>query len=318
MYQLANVYLILLTGSAFNSLSDMIDNPSSILTYISAALPTSSIFFINFIITQVLSGIPLSYMRIGPLLYLTYIRHFTSEKKLTRRTLVEGPLASATVEYGTTLPDALYVLCITLLYWVISPFVLVVSTLYFGGSYLSWKYQYLYIVVRQSESGGQYWYGLYTYSMMGLLASTLTMITYMSIKEAIVQAPLLLPLPLLIVFAWRYTEGRFKALSENVPFSLAVAEDLKAGHVDVTNAFTEDYLKQPNVLAAKMVFPYPYRIGGLPLLDENGLLNNVYLEDLPEGVYLSDPQHKYIPPMYQEEPSVHSPMLHQHGRQHGV
>lgn len=300
MYQLANVYLLLLTGSAFNSLGDMIDDPESILNYISAALPTSSVFFINFIITQIFAGIPLIYLRIGPMLYFNFIRYTNNEKKLTRRTLFEGPLADATIEYGTTLPDALYVLCITLLYWVISPMVLVAAVLFFGGSYIAYKYQYLYVVVRKSESGGQYWYGLYNYSMMGLLFSTATIMTYMSIKEAIEQAPLLLPLPFIIIFAWRYTEGRFKALSENVPYSIAVAEDTDPSAHAKTKTFTEDYLKQPALIAPKTVFPYPYRIGGMPLLDENGRVSSVYIEDLPEGVCGDDPTRSYIPPAYQE------------------
>eukprot|EP01034_Spumella_vulgaris_P024588 gene24588-30954_t len=42
LYQLANVFLILLAGSVFNSLSDAISNPSSIITLIGTALPSVS------------------------------------------------------------------------------------------------------------------------------------------------------------------------------------------------------------------------------------------------------------------------------------
>jgi hypothetical protein len=317
MYQLANVYLILLTGSAFTSLSDVIDDPTSILKYISAALPSSSVFFINFIITQVFGGIPLIFLRITPMLYLQYIRYASNSKKLTRRTLFEGPLADTSVEYGTTLPDALYVLCISLLYWVISPPILLASVFFFGGCYMAWKYQYLYVIERNYESGGNYWYGLYNYSMMGLLASTITIMTYMSIKEAVIQAPLLLPLPFIIIFAWRYTEGKFKALSENVPFSVAVAEDTRSSDANMEiSMFTDDYLKPPSMLVPKVIFPYPYRIGGAPLLDSHGLVNSVYLEDLPEGVYVADSNRQYVPPMYNDQPiSTHdrAPLLHNKG-----
>ncbi len=221
---------------------------------------------------------------------------------------MEGPLADSSVEYGTTLPDALYVLCISLLYWVISPSILIVALLFFGGCYLAWKYQYLYVLVRKYESGGTYWYGLYKYSMMGLLASTITMMTYMSIKEAVTQAPLLLPLPFLIIFTWRYTEGKFKALSENVPFSLAVTED-KCLHKENIK-FSEDFLKPPSMLAPKSVFPYPYRIGGAPLLDSNGLVNSVYLEELPDGVFIADKSQQYVPPVFNDAKSGSgSPLL---------
>lgn len=298
MYQLANVYLTLLTGSAFTSISDVINDPQSILNYVSAALPASSVFFMNFLITQIFSGVPMIFLRIFPTLMFAIIRYGTAEKNITRRTLLEGPLADMNMDYGTTLPNALYVLCITLLYWVISPIIIVLAVLYFAGSYIAYKYQYLYVLSRNFESGGQFWYGLYSYSMMGLLASTATFMTYLSIKQAIFQAPLTLPLPFLIIYAWRHTESKFKELSQNVPYSTAVKEDLQGNKEEIFKQFTEDYLKQPNIVAPKYVYPYPYRINQQPLIDGDGLVNGLYLQDIPEG---ADPlpyllEKSYIPP----------------------
>jgi hypothetical protein len=300
MYQLANVYLTLLTGSAFTSISDVIDDPQSLLNYISAALPASSVFFMNFMITQIFSGVPMIFLRIFPTLVFALLRYGTAEKYLTRRTLLEGPLADEGIDYGTTLPNALFVLCITLLYWVISPMIIVLAVLYFGGTYIAYKYQYIYVLSRTFESGGQFWYGLYSFSMMGLLASTATFMTYMSIKQAIMQAPLTLPLPFLVIYAWRHTESKFKELSQSVPYSTAVKEDVEqhAQQVELVKQFTEDYLKQPNIVSPKYVYPYPYRINQQPLINSDGLVNEVYLQDIPEGAdpipYLE--AHSYLPP----------------------
>ncbi len=295
------MYLLLLAGSAFGSLSNSLGDPTSIVNAISAALPLSSIFFINYILTQAFVGIPMLFLRIAPLLILHVTRFLNNDKKLNRRSLMEGPLADTPVAYGTTLPNALYILCISLLYWVISPPIVVVSVLFYGCCYIAWKYQYMYVIVRNFESGGKYWYGLYNYAMTGLLASTITILAYMSIKEGAVQAPLLIPLPFIVVMAWRYTEGQFKVLSENVPFSVAVAEDEESSAYEEIEKFTEDYLKPPSLLAPKVVYPYPHRIDDIPIIDENGLVNSVYLDKKPETEMMPDGKGQHIPAAYRNQ-----------------
>lgn len=58
-----------------------------------ASLPNVSVFFINFLITQWLSGVPTILFRYIPyLLFKLYVWCFPA-KCLTRRTMVEGPLA---------------------------------------------------------------------------------------------------------------------------------------------------------------------------------------------------------------------------------
>lgn len=297
LYQIANVYLLLLTGSAITSVSDVIDDPAAILNYISAALPTTSVFFINFTITSLFSGVPLNLLNIGPFLYMTALRYLSKEKSLTRRTVMEGPLSSGSLEYGTALPGELYILCIMLLYWIIAPILLLVATFYFGGAYIVLKYNVVYVLERKYESGGRFWYGLYDYSMLALMVSTITFIFYMSISQGVMQAPLLLPLPILIIFAWRYTETKYKDLSLHVPYSTAVTADLKTEGEAVHDTFTENYLKQPNMIAPKVIYPYPYRIDGhRKLFDDNGLVDAVYLVDVEDGENPEVVLRDYVPP----------------------
>jgi len=44
-YQIANVYLILLAGSMFGALADVINDPMSIVSLLAASLPGVSTFF---------------------------------------------------------------------------------------------------------------------------------------------------------------------------------------------------------------------------------------------------------------------------------
>ena len=224
-YQVANVLIIVLAGSLFGTLSEAIDNPGSIASILGSALPGVSVFFINFIITQLLSGVPSILFRYIPWLILKLYQCCFDEKSVTRRMLLEGPLAQVTVDYGVELPPLLNILFIMMIYGVMAPILLVVATLYFGATYVAWKYQYLFVIVPDNEGGGRFWYGIFDYSMVGLLVSTVTMVGYMGIKEGIAQAPLTLPLPVIVLVAWSYTDSKFKKLSQNLPYSSAVDVD---------------------------------------------------------------------------------------------
>ena len=172
MYQLANVYLLLLAGSLFDSLNDALSDPASVLRLISSALPSVAVFFMNFILTAWLAGLSITLLRPVAPLKLAWLRLrnscrggtdvegpavslgggaavggdddddnrrraalFADEPaspcdslRLTRRQLVSpaagGPLAPFEIDYGALLPNALYIMCIALLYWVIAPMVL--------------------------------------------------------------------------------------------------------------------------------------------------------------------------------------------------
>jgi hypothetical protein len=56
------------------------------------------------------------------------------------------------------------------------------ATGFFYSSYLAWKYKFCFVVVRGYESGGGLFHGVYSYSMIGLLASSIMSIAYMGVK----------------------------------------------------------------------------------------------------------------------------------------
>jgi hypothetical protein len=124
LYQIVNVSALLLAGSAITSLSDVIANPAGILYTTSAALSSTYVFFMNYLLTTTLTGVSIKYLRIGPVLYFAAVRFFYKEERMTRRMLLDGIVATATVNYGAYLPDGVHVVYMTLLDWVISPLLL--------------------------------------------------------------------------------------------------------------------------------------------------------------------------------------------------
>ena len=228
-YQLANVYLMLLAGSVFGALTDVLDNPVSIVSILANALPTVSTFFINFFLTGMLSGVPLMMLRIGPIvIYRLYCKIF-NPRKMTRREFVEGPLAEVDISYEEEIPQILYLVAIQLTFMVISPILLIVSGVMFSGLFLAWKYQLCYVITPSTQMGGMFWYRVYKYSMTALLASSLTMIGYMGIKEGFAQSALMFPLPFFINLFWSYTNDKFESVSLDMAHNEAFKVDHRNG-----------------------------------------------------------------------------------------
>ena len=66
--------------------------------------------------------------------------------------------------------------------------------------------------------------------------------------------------------------------------------------MQLLDSFQPDFLKHPKVTGPAVVYPYPHRIKNEPLLDPYWALNDVYVEDIPEGM---DPK-EYIELIAQE------------------
>lgn len=286
-YVLANVYLMLLSGSIASSLVTIIGEPTSIIRMLGTALPSVSIFFINFIIAQVLMGIPMQLLRIGPLIIWNLLfLCCTDQKKLTRRQLLEGPLADQTMNYGSTLPMVLYIVLIFQLYWIITPLIPVICCAYFAGLFLAYKYQYLYVYAANYESGGLFWFAIYSRVNTGLIISSLAMIGYMGIKNGAKQAIVLIPLPFIIYFIWKYTDSQFYKVSMNMSYSEAVAIDEDASvKSSIMKSFSDAFYRQ-KCITSPHGSPLPYREGDVPLLNERGQMNEVYYrtqDDISRG-----------------------------------
>jgi hypothetical protein len=300
LYQLANVYLIVLAGSVFTSLSDALSDPSSVVTLLGSSLPGVSTFFLNLLLTYLFSGVPLTLLRLGPAAVYKIFRMLYKEPTLTRRALLEGPLLDTEVEYATVIPQFLYVLCIALTYWVIAPMVIFIAGLVFAANYVTYKYQLCYIIVNKVESGGMCWYKIFNYSMVGLMASCLTMVGFFGIKEGATQAPLLVPLPVIVLLAWRYMDEKFRVYSLNLTYSEAMEDDSmhraadravagaeeqsqftvpspSPSHPQHKSFFSSDFFQSPAAQNQPHdALPQVYRQGTIPLFDENGFLHEEY------------------------------------------
>ena len=94
-YQLANVFVSVGLGSLANSLHQIIENPSSILSILGTSLPSLSIYFTNLLIVKTFTAVPLELLRVWPLLQILSVKMCLDRNKCTIRELKTGNNSSS-------------------------------------------------------------------------------------------------------------------------------------------------------------------------------------------------------------------------------
>lgn len=84
-YQLANIYVTVTAGSLWKSLGDIIDHPGNILELLGQSLPTMVGYFVALLVTKILAGLPMIFLRFGALLRMLLLKAVSAERKLTQR-----------------------------------------------------------------------------------------------------------------------------------------------------------------------------------------------------------------------------------------
>lgn len=64
--------------------------------------------------------------------------------------------------------------------------------------------------------------------------------------------------------------------------------------------YTIPITRQPSIVESSIVHPYPHRINNIPLLDPNGSIDDIYVDNIPEGV---DPM-QYINSLSYQAPTA--------------
>ena len=226
-----NVFLgAMLGGSVIADLPTYIQHPSKIWNALSAAIPASSNFFINYVAYRalVMAWFRLGYPHMGTTVsFLKWIRILPWAKS-PREKALESPIRNCRYGRDIGIP-VLMNFVMVLAYCVVSPLILPFGLLYFVFLWAVWRYQMLYVYQRQYESGGQFW-PLVAHRVVGcLFICVLFTSVVLILKEAYTQAALMLvSLPLYLLRFDLYISNRYDAVVAQVPL-MAVH---KAGRVE--------------------------------------------------------------------------------------
>jgi Calcium-dependent channel, 7TM region, putative phosphate len=202
-YQLANVYISATAGSLLQSLSDIIDRPYNMFETLGTLLPRMAGYFVALLVTKILAGLPMIFLRFGALSRMLLLKTLSNEKRLTQREL-DAVYRLENVQYGWEFPTQLLVVVIVFTYAVICPLMLPVGCCYFMGALLVYKKQVLYVYSPVYESGGAMFPIAVQRTLFGLVCGQLTFIGYLIIESCHYQPIFLFPLPLLTIYCMSY------------------------------------------------------------------------------------------------------------------
>jgi hypothetical protein len=219
-YQLANIYVSVTAGSILKSITEILDHPSSLLISLGKSLPSMVGYFIALLVTKILAGLPMIFLRFGPLMRMLLLKILSDEKKLTQREL-DAVYRLENVQYGWEFPTQLLVAVIVFTYSVICPIILPFGLLYFMGALMVYKKQILYVYSPVYEAGGAMFPHAVQLSLIGLVASQLTFLGYTLTRGCIYQPVFLFPLPLITISTSRYFQTTYVEPSKRLSLERA-------------------------------------------------------------------------------------------------
>ncbi|KAG2443726.1 hypothetical protein HXX76_002072 [Chlamydomonas incerta] len=205
-------------NSAVNS------GPGEIFKLVGNYLPTSSNFFISYVMFRALVAVPLRMLwpHIGIRMYL--LRRYLRFRCWTTEREKAFLMAPVSPRYGFEVGMVLLMFLITFAFAVVSPILLPMALLFFAMAWLFWRWALLYVYVRKYEGGGTMWPFIFARVMVCMAIFPLFTACVFVTKEAYIQAILLFVTvpPILIRFNsfcyFRYQVG----LRASIPLEAAV------------------------------------------------------------------------------------------------
>ncbi|KAI2511217.1 Cytosolic domain of 10TM putative phosphate transporter [Fragilaria crotonensis] len=255
-YQLANVYVTVTAGSILDSLAEILDHPSNAFTILGISLPTVVGYFVMFLFTKILAGLPLTLLNVGPLLNRILGSLLCRERIMSQREL-EEEYKPIPMRLGRQYPNQLLVVVIMFTYATISPVILPVGALYFLAAFVVYKKQLLLVYSSTYESGGVFFPTACYRTMVGLVAAQVTLIGYTVLRQGYYQPMVLLPLTFYTVTMMSVFKQLYKDPGQYLSLERAVDLDKKRAE-NVADAFDENVYRQP-ILVFKDLEQMPHR-----------------------------------------------------------
>ncbi|KAH6576985.1 hypothetical protein BASA50_002620 [Batrachochytrium salamandrivorans] len=190
-----NVHFVFtIFSAAWNTFSNLFTNPLSWLENIATSLPSGTLFFVNYLILNIIL-VPIELLRPMPYLFSMFGRSW----KTTPREYYEVDVMASTINYAFTYPPQILIFVIVLCYSIISPVVLIPGAMYFGITWLVLKNQLVHVYVKKTENYGRMWIMAFNRSVLGLGLFQFTTAGLLSAKQAPIAA---IVCGILVIVTW--------------------------------------------------------------------------------------------------------------------
>jgi hypothetical protein len=246
-------FVSLFTGSFTSEIANILQDPASLITYLSISLPSQSSYFIQYLMTTTLLLQPFETLRLYPLCG-AFLRHFMgprlTEKERKRPWGWLYPLDNPPdFWYAETFAQIILYFMVYFVYATIAP---VTSIFIYPCFYLmewGYRFQYIHNYPRAFDTGGRMWRFFMHFVLCSLLIAILTLIGVLLLKESVYAAPALGPLLAINIMFIIFINGKHSSVSEFLPSRDCVLHDSRFMDEGKSYDFVQDAYLQPALRA---------------------------------------------------------------------
>ncbi|KAH8043213.1 hypothetical protein JL722_15293 [Aureococcus anophagefferens] len=219
MFELANIWLALVSGTIWTLLELLAEEPVTVLEYIALIMPQAAVYFVEMIIMKLMLVLPFEISRLWPWFRIEFVRR-SFKDRLTDRDLTKGAFEPPEFRYGFQYPSKLMVLTYAFVFAGIAPIV-----------YPAFVFFYC---------------AYFVYTRHGCLTLTFYLLVSKAYYHALASTGLLATL-----IAWIFFQVGFGHMNQNLALESAIAPTrptTRAGDEPTCDAFTTEYFRQPALL----------------------------------------------------------------------
>eukprot|EP01134_Creolimax_fragrantissima_P003223 CFRG3223T1 len=230
LFQILNVMLgSIAIDTALMALAS--DNPTSVFVLLGESLPSTSTFFMNYVIVLTFIGLGVEFINM-PMLFKCGILVTLCGKTPTKKEKLMFPDRLETAKPYT---EFLLVMSIGFVFSIISPIILPFVVIFFLCGRYVYLNQLMYVYEPDYETGGGAWPMIFTRILVGLFLFQCTSFGLLLHKDMLVLAGLLVPLFITTLVFWRYCQTRYGGPYKHTPRKIAQRIDEHARALALIN-----------------------------------------------------------------------------------
>ena len=259
-------FISTISGSLFQSIQEIIDNPASAVTILAETLPAQSAYFIQLIIVQNLLALGIELLRISPIvnewlgtLVKKLFGYNLTEKERNTSFLGIRDIADPLEYYfGRELGmKTTLTMMVLYVYGCMSPITAYFTLGIFLLIAMGFRNQFIYVYPIANDSGGKLWLNFTKISITCMILSEIVLCAVLFLKGGVVSGPLMVPLIVITILFDIYFKKRHYMVTNFLPLGDAAAQDKENRDEGMTYEWLEDAYLQP-AMAKRFDFPDNY------------------------------------------------------------
>ncbi|KAF0927884.1 hypothetical protein E2562_036803 [Oryza meyeriana var. granulata] len=218
-----NVFLgSIITGSALDQLKVYLQQSANeIPRTIGVSIPMRATFFITYVMVDGWTGIAGEILRLKALIFF-HLKNFFLVKTEKDR---EEAMDPGSICFDSCEPRIQLYFLLGLVYAVVTPLLLPFILVFFGLAYVVYRHQIINVYNQRYESGAQFWPSVHGRIITALVVSQLALIGLLSTKGFEESTPVLLVLPVLTYWFYKYCKHRYEPAFVRNPLQEAMRKD---------------------------------------------------------------------------------------------